>query len=80
MMRRLGCVDIPNLALQILLQQKPEWKDDAVVLLDRDEANGRIVDLNSAASNLGLGRGMLYGPALGIHRNLKGAGFACRSS
>ncbi len=73
MMHRLACVDIPSPGLQILLQQKPEWKDDAVVLLDRDEANGRIVDLNAAALELGLGRGMLYGPALGIHRELKGA-------
>lgn len=72
MKRRLACVDIPHIALQVLLLDRPDWADEAVVLLDRDEANGRIIDLNEAAANLGLGRGMLYGPCLGIHRHLKG--------
>lgn len=72
MKRRLACVDIPHIALQVLLLDKPEWKNEAVVLLDRDEANGRIIDLNETAINLGLGRGMSYGPCLGIYRHLKG--------
>jgi hypothetical protein len=74
MKRLLACVDIPHFALQIFLLDKPEWQDEAVVLLDRDEANGRIVDLNDAAVNLGLGKGMFYGSCLGIHRHLKGGG------
>jgi hypothetical protein len=72
MKRRLACVDIPHFALQVFLLDKPEWQDEAVVLLDRDEANGRIVDLNDTAVNLGLGKGMFYGSCLGIHRHLKG--------
>ena len=72
MKHRLACVDIPQLALQVLLQGQPEWKEQAVVLLDRDEATGRIIDLNPAAGKLGLARGMLYGPCLGLHRQLKG--------
>ena len=71
MSRRLACLSIPDFTMQIFLFERPEWKGDAVVLLDRNEANGRIMSLNPAASALGLGRGMLYGPCLGIHRNLK---------
>ncbi len=68
----LACVDIPHLALQVFLQEHSEWQDDAVVLLNRDEALGRIIDSNDKARNLGIDSGMLYGSCLGIHPYLKG--------
>jgi len=73
MNRRLACVDVSGLALQILLRDRPEWSGDPVVLLDRDDAHGRILDANPEARQLGLGAGLLYGPCLGLHRSLKGA-------
>jgi protein ImuB len=72
MTRRLACVDIPHFALQILLKDHPEWRNYPVVLLERDEANGRILDANEAAGELGLGAGMRYGASLGMHPDLKG--------
>ena len=72
MARRLGCLSIPDFPMQIFLFERPEWKDEAVVLLDRDEANGRILSTNEKAAALGLGPGLMFGPCLGIHRSLKG--------
>ncbi len=71
MARRLGCLSIPDFQMRIFLLEHPEWKDEAVVLLDRDEANGRILALNGKAADLGLVPGLMFGPCLGIHRNLK---------
>lgn len=71
MSRRLACLSIPDFPMQAFLFEQPQWRDNAVVLLDRDEANGRILAMNDQAAKLGLGRGMMYGPCLGIHRNLK---------
>ncbi len=48
-MKRVSCVLLPMLPLQILLRQKPHWNGAPVAVVDDDGPNGRITHLNTLA-------------------------------
>ncbi len=71
-MGRLACVDIPALALQVLLKAHPEWQGEPVVLLDRPQASGVVQAVNAAAQKGGVQPGLRYAVALNRLPNLRG--------
>jgi len=48
-MKRMSCVLLPMLPLQILLRGKPHWDSAPVAVVDDEGPNGRITHLNTAA-------------------------------
>ncbi|MET0287390.1 MAG: DNA polymerase Y family protein [Polyangiales bacterium] len=71
MLRRIACVDIPDLPLQMLLRQNPGWRDApaAVVLEERPEAE--LLLLNAKARALRLSTGMRFGAAKSLVPGLR---------
>ena len=69
-MDRWACVDAFQFALQILLIEHPQWLEEAVAVLDRDDPQASLVDLNRHARAAGLRRGMRYGQALAMVADL----------
>ena len=72
-MERVACVDIAALPLQILLKQHPDWREDPVVVVDRDAAQGAVCWMNQRARAAGIRTGMRYAAALSITHTLRGA-------
>jgi len=57
-MKRVACVLLPMLPLQILLRQKPHWHEAPVAVVDEEGPSGRITHLNLRAQKLRLHIGM----------------------
>lgn len=70
-MDRRACVDLPALALQLLVAANPEWKKLPVAVVDADEPNGILLRVNAAAWRAKLRPGMRYASALALHRQLR---------
>lgn len=63
-MHRTACVNVPFLALQTLLRSHPEWRQEAVAVLESDKPQARLLSLNRAARAAGLRVGDRYQQAL----------------
>lgn len=72
-MDRMACVDIRSLPLQILLRNKPEWKDLPVAVVDRDTPTGTILYVNKRGRARRILPGLRYGAGLSLCRDLRGA-------
>ena len=72
-MDRVACVDITALPLQILLKRHSDWREDPVVVVDRDAAQGTVCWMNQPARTAGIRAGMRYAAALSITHALRGA-------
>ena len=69
-MDRMACVELPALALQLLLKQYPDWSDFPVVVVDRDKPQGRILWVNTHARACRIQTGMRYSAGLLLTRTL----------
>lgn len=58
--RRLACVDVPALPLQLVLRAHPGWRDDPVVVVEDDRPQARILWANRHARRQGIGAGMRF--------------------
>ena len=72
-MERWACADIPCLALQILLEAHPDWREHPVVVVDKDTAQGVILQSNRAAQQVQIKPGLRYAAGLSLHRDLRAA-------
>ncbi len=70
---RLACVSIPSLALQLLLRERPSWRKAPVVVLDRELATGRVLELNRAAARERIHIGMRFAAASTLASGLRAA-------
>ena len=70
-MDRLACIRLPAFSLQQLLRGHPGWAGDPVVVVDRQQAAGAILQLNQSAGQLGLKAGMRYAAALALVPGLR---------
>jgi protein ImuB len=68
---RLACVNVIDLPLQLLLQRHPQWQNDPVVVVDRDQPNGVVKWVNKYARRAQILPGMRYAQALSLKRDLK---------
>lgn len=59
----IACVDVPALALQLVLREHPEWQADPVVVVEDDRPFAAIVWANRAAREHGVVRGMSFAQA-----------------
>ena len=62
-MERLACVNIPHLALQVLLRDNPDWRKTPVVLVDKNTPQGIVLQCNKAASVFAIRQGMRFATA-----------------
>jgi protein ImuB len=69
-MKRVCCVLLPMLPLQILLRKKPHWNSVPVAVVDDDGPNGRITHLNALARKSRLRIGMRQTVARDLLPNL----------
>ncbi|UCH29163.1 MAG: hypothetical protein JSV06_12970 [Myxococcales bacterium] len=57
-MRRVSCVLLPRLPLQIVLHDRPHWRGAPIAIVDDEGPNGRITHLNALAKKSRLRIGM----------------------
>ncbi len=62
-MERLACVNIPYLALQVLLRDNPDWRDVPTLVIDKDTPQGIVLQYNKAASGFAIRAGMRFSTA-----------------
>ena len=70
-MRRLACLDIPALPLQLMLVSRPAWRALPAAVVDEDRPQGTLSHVNLAARRLGVLPGQRYATALGLCRELR---------
>ena len=69
-MRRVACVLLPMLPMQILLRKKPHWRNAPVAVVDDEGPHGRITHLNALARRHRLRIGMRQTVARDLLPNL----------
>lgn len=62
-LKRIACVDVPALALQLTLRAHPDWASDPVVIVEDDRPRAPIVWANRAARAVSIHRGMCFSEA-----------------
>lgn len=76
--RRIACVDLPALPLQVLRRDYPAWQGLPVAVVARDEPQAPVTWVSPEAQELGVRVGMRYAGALAISRELRAAPVAPR--
>ncbi|RLB36405.1 MAG: hypothetical protein DRH30_14985 [Deltaproteobacteria bacterium] len=69
-MKRVSCILLPMLPLQILLRKKPHWNGVPIAVVDDEGPNGRITHLNTLAKKSRLRIGMRQTVARDLLPNL----------
>ncbi|MEB3196184.1 MAG: DNA polymerase Y family protein [Candidatus Sericytochromatia bacterium] len=59
-MDRTACIDVPLLALQLLLRAEPGWRQRPVAVLEHDRPHARVLALNRVARQQGICPGERY--------------------
>jgi len=72
-MKRVSCVLLPSLPLQIVLRDKPHWHGAPIAVVDDEGPSGRITHLNALAKKSGLRIGMRQTVARDLLSNLHAA-------
>ncbi len=65
-MDRLACVDVPALALQLLLRRRPEWRSAPAGVVLEDKPQAAIEWCNERAKAMGIHPGMRYAAGLSL--------------
>jgi protein ImuB len=71
MLRRITCIDIPDLPLQILLREHPDWRDAPVALVAEERPEAELLLVNRHARALRLRTGMRFGAAKSLLPELR---------
>jgi protein ImuB len=61
--RRIACVDLPALPLQLVLRAHPEWREDPVVVVEGETALAPVLWANRPARVQRIVRGLRFGQA-----------------
>ncbi|MCC6623455.1 MAG: DNA polymerase Y family protein [Deltaproteobacteria bacterium] len=67
----MSCLEVPALPLQLLLGQRPEWRELPVVVIAEDRPQGEVTWVNARARAFGIAPGQAYTTALGLARELR---------
>lgn len=67
---RVACVDVPALALQLVLRAHPEWSADPVVIVEDDRPQAQILWSNRAARQVKIRRGLSFASAKALSSKL----------
>lgn len=71
MAKRLACVDLPALPLQILLHSRPDWGEGPAAVVAEDRPQGSILWINEAARRQRVLPGMSWAAALSLAPTLR---------
>jgi len=71
--RRIACVDVPALPLQLVLRAHPEWRDDPVVVIEDERPQARILWANRPARLARIRRGHRFQEAEALVARLHAA-------
>jgi protein ImuB len=67
---RIACIELPALALQLVLRAHPEWREDPVVVVADDRPLAEIVWANRVARELRITRGLRFAQAKALSATL----------
>lgn len=70
-MDRWACVDVPALALQLVLRRRPEWRGLPVAVVAEDRPQGRILWVNECAREARIWPGRSYAEGLSLDSELR---------
>jgi protein ImuB len=70
-LRRLACVDVPDLPLQMLLRQHSDWRTAPVALVAEERPEAPLLLLNRHARAMRLATGMRFGAAKSLVPELR---------
>jgi protein ImuB len=70
-MRRISCIDIPDLPLQLLLRAHPDWRAAPVAVVAEDRPEAPLLSINRHARELLLRTGMRFGAAKSLLPELR---------
>lgn len=71
--RRIACVDVRALPLQLLHRAHPTWRGAPVAVVEEDHPQARVLFVDPAAAKKGVRPGMRYAAALQLCRELRAA-------
>ncbi len=71
--RRVACVDLPALALQLLLREHPRWRELPVAVLEADRPQAKLLGVNEHARALQVLPGMRFSAARSLANTLRAA-------
>jgi protein ImuB len=71
--RRVACVDVPALPLQLVLRAHPEWRAEPVVVVEDDRPQARVTWANRAAREARIRRGQRHQEAEALTPRLHAA-------
>src|SRR5690349_7584590 len=69
----IACVDLPDLAMQLLLRDHPAWQRSPVAVVDGTRPQSPILVVNAIARRAGVLPGMRYGSARNLVADLRAA-------
>jgi protein ImuB len=72
-MSRLACLDLPALPLQLAQRANADWRNRAVVVVDRDSPRGFVLFANERARASGILPGLRYAAGLSLDAELRAA-------
>jgi protein ImuB len=70
-LRRIACVEIPELPLQILLRAHPDWRGAPLAIVEEERPNAPLILINQQARALRLRTGMRFGAAKSLVAGLR---------
>jgi protein ImuB len=70
-LKRIACLDLPDLPLQILLREHPDWRDAPVGVVGEDKPEAPLLLVNRHARALRLRTGMRFGAAKSLLPELR---------
>src|SRR5687767_2870909 len=70
---RIACVDLPELAMQLLLRDHPTWRGSPAAVVDGTRPQSQILVVNAIARRAGVRPGMRYGAARNVVADLRAA-------
>src|SRR5690349_18411627 len=71
MLRRVACLDLPDLPLQLLLRRHPDWRDGPVAGVAEEQPEAPLLLINRHARNMRLRTGMRFGAAKSLLPELR---------
>src|SRR5688572_17772684 len=71
MLRRVACLDIPDLPLQLLLRRHPDWRHGPAAVVAEEEPEAPLLLINRHARHMRLRTGMRFGAAKSLLPELR---------
>jgi protein ImuB len=71
MLRRVACIDIPDLPLQLLLRAHPDWRHGPAAVVAEEEPEAPLLLINRHARHMRLRTGMRFGAAKSLLPELR---------